>query len=797
MAPGQAGNIMHKAFTSLLWRQALSMLLAVLPVASVCAQNESYRDQHPLERQALTDPDAVLIGIQPLRKRAEQSGDDLMLARLALAEANACRVKADWFCQRRAGSLATEAARNADDPYLEIRGLIMTARGHAAMQDYNSAESALGEASARLRQLNEPGLRADVALAYSSISASLGKSELAQRYAESGIAELPPGQSLPLRVRLLRNLAKAAVDLRRFERAREALFEAQELVLKIDDPKLRGEIWLEYGRLALARQDPEETKRMAALIAKEALQLKNSQLSGLSLELAARGEILSGNVIKAEQGLIDAARKFRELDLYRDELRVVREVVRLHSSRTDVGTFREMLDRLNELSQQVTEREREIATDDFEDRLRYAEQEAELAQANARAEADRLLAASATRTSQLSRVIAVVSVIAVVALAGLYLMLRRTMRRLRLAEAERVNAMLRVSHDLRNPLNGILGLCASLQNKPLDQQSQQLVASIESATQGMGALAQDLLDHGQLERGKLSLKPRAVELGTNLRAFAEQYKARAYARGLEFKLVIDPRLPAAVEVDADRLQQVLGNLLGNAMKFTQQGYVGLSVRCMQQTANQVDLEFAVDDSGHGIAAAELPRLFRPFEKGEEGARHRSGAGLGLAISQDLVELMGGRIEVSSDLGRGTRFQFRLSLSVVDPSHPDEVPGHEPTPVPGRRVLLVDDDLLNREFHALLLNAMDCEVLTAENAEQALVLARQEDFGACLLDYELPDAKGTELARELRSVFAARSLKPRIVAVSGHAPSSGLGRDLVDDWVMKPTSLERLREALEA
>jgi len=783
---------MHAAFT---WMLAIGACLAT---GHGIAQSESYRDQHPLEQRALTEPDVVLEALEPLRQQAIQAANDRELARLSLAEANACRVQADWFCQRRAGSLAAESARSAGDDYLEVRGLIQSARGHAAMQDFNAAESSLGEASSQLRSMNEPVLRADVALAYSSISASLGKSELAVRYAASGIAELPAGLAVPLRVRLLRNLAKSAVDLRRFDEAAKALEEAKGLVAELDDPKLRGEIWLEYGRLALARADAPEARKMAAQIATEARQLQNSQLDGLSLELAARAELLDGRLIEAAKRLEEAALRFRALDLYRDEFRVVRELARLRADAAGAGDVRTVIERLNELSDQVTRRERDVATDDFEDRLRYVEQEAELERAKLDADADRKLAASATRASKLSRAIAIGATLGVLALATLYLLLRRTAHKLRVAEAERVNALLRVSHDLRNPINGILGLCASLRQRELDAPTSRLVGSVESAARGMGALAQDLLDHGQLERGKLTLRPRPAALGENLREFSGQYIARAEARGLQFRLNIDADLPDWLRVDVDRLQQVLGNLLGNAMKFTQSGHVGLTLKVLSRDPARAEIEFVVDDSGGGIAADELKRLFRPFEKGMLGERHRSGAGLGLSISQELVILMGGRIEATSLVGRGSRFSFRLVLPVVRPDGSDmpaTTPESEPHDVRGMKVLLVDDDALNREFHGLLLSAMDCHVVAVENGAEAIKAAEAQDFNACLVDYELPDGLGTELARQLRKRFAARGLHVRMVAVSGLPPSASTGRDAVDDWVMKPTSLERLREAL--
>ncbi|MBK8287008.1 MAG: response regulator [Ahniella sp.] len=218
-------------------------------------------------------------------------------------------------------------------------------------------------------------------------------------------------------------------------------------------------------------------------------------------------------------------------------------------------------------------------------------------------------------------------------------------------------------------------------------------------------------------------------------------------------MLIDAALPPQMLVDVDRLQQVLGNLLGNSMKFTQSGFVALQVRSLSGDERNADIEFVVEDSGGGMGAEDLKRLFKPFEKGELGDRHRSGAGLGLSISQELVMLMGGRIEASSVPGRGARFQFRLGLPIVAAGAPvPSISEPEVRDRADRRVLLVDDDALNREFHSLLLGAMDCEVEAVDCGAEALKAAARSDFSVCLVDYELPDGKGTELARQLRAIL---------------------------------------------
>jgi signal transduction histidine kinase/CheY-like chemotaxis protein len=777
----------------------LAFALAVIAGAAFGSES-AYRDPHPLELQALREPAVVLAALPAAYASAERDLDSREIARLALAEANACRVKADWFCQRRAAQRAAEAAAAAHDTYLEVRGLVLLARGLASMNNFNEANRTIGRASDTLGQLDAPELHADIALAYSTISSYLGKHEVSVDYATRGLRELPPGHSTPMRIRLLRNRANGLVELRRTDEAAEALREAEHLVERVDDPKLAGEILIAYGRLALTRGELDLADSLALRIEEQGNILRNSLLRGLGLELAGEVALRRGDTPRAEALLQSASHAFRSLDQYRDEYRVVLALAGLAARTQSDPALVAVLHRLDALTREVAERERQQAADDFEDRLRYLRQEVELTEANAQADADRLRAENADRVADYSAGIAAISLVALLAMAYLTVRVRRSELRLADVEQRRLQAMLRVSHDLRNPINGILGLCAALRASGLPVDTRASIDAVASAAHGLVALAQDLLDSGQLEAGKLRLEVRPVDLPLTLRNIGRQYQSRCRSVGLAFEIELDRHMPRRTSVDPDRLSQVLGNLLGNALKFTHTGSITLRTRVLRQSEQDATIEFAVIDTGPGICESERAQLMQPFEKGIAGKQHASGAGLGLAICASLLALMGSRLEVRSKQGEGATFHFTLSLPVLadTPSfRGDDYPPlpNSRTPAP-LRVLVVDDDELNRQYHGLLLDSLSCQAVLAASAEQAMENARSDLFDAALIDYDMGSINGAELAAQLRELADASGRPIRLVMVSGHAPSRQLGSAQVDGWLLKPLTPQILREALQ-
>lgn len=771
---------------------ALSMLMCA------AAAHAQLPPPHPLETRALVEPDAVLAALPPLREAAEKAGDFRELGRLGLAEANACRVIANWRCQRKAAQAAADALARVDERLLRVRALILLGRAQSNLHDYSAASRNLAQAREQLGDTPAPEVLADVLLAYSSVSREIGKSDLCVSYARQGLGALPEGTAQAMRVRLLRNLANCLTASGQVSEARQRLSEAETLVRGIDDPKLQAEIWLEVARSAQLLGDAATTRRMAELISAQGARLQNSQLVGLAHETYAYADRIEGKLDDAAQQFNEARASFEALSLDRDQLRVVRAIVDLELVRPGSPGLAAAVRRLDKLYDSVTARDRREAADDFDERQAYIEREGELATLSAKSALEAERADRLRHESLLTRIVAGLALTVALVLAVLYLLQRRLNQRIERAHQQRLNTMLRTSHDIRNPLQGILGVAELLLTKPLPADQKQLVHAIRDAGVALGDLAQDLLDSGRLESGKLRLLPRPTSLTQLVDGLATLNQTIASDRKLGFECQVDPSLPASVEVDPQRLHQVLDNLVGNALKFTERGGVRVKLTRLETgDLTRTRVRFEVTDSGPGIAAADLARLFAPFEKGSAGERHGQGAGLGLSIAKELVELMGGDLQVDSGIGRGTRFHFDLDLAVTVAPAPQAVEAAEPPPSTSLnlRVLMVDDDSFQLELCASFLEALGCRVQRSRSGQEALVEAGIRQFEVVLMDYELPDMDGHELANRIRSLQMTGQQRPRLIMLSGHPPSAERGLDFVDAWLVKPVSLERLRNVL--
>jgi diguanylate cyclase (GGDEF)-like protein len=370
---------------------ALSAYLAFACAAFNVSAASDGDQRHPLEVEALTQPREVLLKL-PAARKALARGDHTGAARLDLAEANACRVIADWRCQRRAGSAAVLAADQTSDIYLQVRSRIALGRALSRLGDFNSAARTLADAQQRLGEPPDDVLLADILLAYSSISERLGKLDESYRYAKEGLAHAPADSNPEMRLRLLRNMAHIASDRGRPQEARELMKEAKAILPTNRDPKLTAEVLLEEARSARALDDADTVEEMGRRIGAIGEELRNTQLHGLSYETTAQSLEMRGHNAKALALYRQARKAFADLKLQQDELRTVRAIVDLQLQGTQPDTLPESIARLIQLGDQVSRTERESAAADFEERLRYAESDAAVANANAKAENERLRA---------------------------------------------------------------------------------------------------------------------------------------------------------------------------------------------------------------------------------------------------------------------------------------------------------------------------------------------------------------------------------------------------------------------
>ncbi len=365
----------------------------------------------------------------------------------------------------------------------------------------------------------------------------------------------------------------------------------------------------------------------------------------------------------------------------------------------------------------------------------------------------------------------------------------------------RLVAML--SHEIRTPLNGILGMAQLLERSALTPQQSAQIGLMQRSGRHLLELVNDMLDLARIESGKLLIAQQPLALRATLDEVCRLLAGQAVAKGLHFELQLNEDLPQRCLGDAARLRQVLHNLIGNAIKFTETGRV--SVEAGLQGGR---LRVSVSDSGEGIPASELERIFAPFEQiGSDRLQEREGTGLGLAISRELVRAMGGELLCQSSPGQGSRFSFDLPFrpcegALPEPAGPRTVPA---LPLLHGRVLLVEDDPVNMLVASSMLERCGLQVEQAENGSQALARLEQlqpdQQFDIVLMDCQMPGLDGFEATRRWRSHEQQRQRAPvPIVALTANAGSADRQRCLdsgMNDHLSKPFEIEQLLAVVQA
>jgi len=383
--------------------------------------------------------------------------------------------------------------------------------------------------------------------------------------------------------------------------------------------------------------------------------------------------------------------------------------------------------------------------------------------------------------------------------------LERAVEEARAADAAKSQFLATMSHEIRTPMNGVLGAMDLLKETPLDQRQRRLVRTAAQSGESLMEILNDVLDHSKIEAGKLVLAQSPTSLHSVAMSAAALFRARAETKSLALMLDIEPDVPDGVLADGPRLKQVLLNLLSNAVKFTERGGITLRLALQSREPNAVRVRLEVQDTGVGIQAEELERVFLPFTQfGGTRARLSGGTGLGLSISQRIIEAMGGRIEVTSRVGAGSNFWFTLFLPLAPEMPPRPVDsdfaGLDGSDHLEGVVMLVEDNEVNRLIGTEMLRSFGLDVKVAYDGAQALQLLEQHRVDLVLMDIGMPVLDGHEATRQLRERETRLKL-PRVpvVALTAYAFESDAAKALdagMDAHIAKPYSRERLREIVQ-
>ncbi|KAA0874650.1 ATP-binding protein [Nitrincola tapanii] len=346
-----------------------------------------------------------------------------------------------------------------------------------------------------------------------------------------------------------------------------------------------------------------------------------------------------------------------------------------------------------------------------------------------------------------------------------------------------------MSHEIRTPINGVIGMLSLLQHSELDEHQAEQVRLAQSSAELLLGLVNDILDFSKIEAGKMTLEQAPVHLPQLLNNLKEIFNPAAQARKLELRLEIGPDLPSWILGDSLRLRQILNNLLSNALKFTEQGEICVRAHRLDQT-----LRLSVRDTGIGISSQTQERLFKSFAQADSStSRKYGGTGLGLKISQELVKLMQGQMGLESKEGQGSEFWFSLPLRPCE-APIEKVESNGQTLYPGKRILLVEDNLVNQKLALKLLEKFAIQADLAQNGQEALEMAREGVYDLVLMDCQMPVMDGYTATRLLRQ----SDFRVPIAALTANATAEDRRLCIecgMNDFLAKPYHLKGLAELL--
>jgi signal transduction histidine kinase/ActR/RegA family two-component response regulator len=361
------------------------------------------------------------------------------------------------------------------------------------------------------------------------------------------------------------------------------------------------------------------------------------------------------------------------------------------------------------------------------------------------------------------------------------------------------NFLATMSHEIRTPMNGVLGMAQLLQRDETNPVQKERLAVLMDSGEYLLSILNDILDVSKIDAGRLDIVPAAEDLRAFFDRLVSFWGAGADEKGVALVLDIDDSVPDFALIDALRLRQVLFNLVGNALKFTEAGSVSVTADATPNGEGAALLHVVVRDTGLGIAAESLPQLFTRFTQGDESEiRKYGGTGLGLAIAKQLVELMGGRIWAESEIGKGSAFHIKLPLAIADSAAKKPADRtDEAAALSGLQILAVDDNAVNLLVLDQLLSSLGHEVAKAASGAEALAEMASRRFDLILLDIQMPGMTGIEVLQRLREGQSPNRDAP-VVALTADVTSGGRQRYLelgFTEHSPKPIQIQALMESI--